>query len=178
MTFCGSFRKNVAGIECATHDERLYNACIWLKKIQFAKNFLKMPKSHLGHFQKRSSGSFWDVLENFAKFTGNDLYWSLFLIKLQSSILQTPAARAFSCELCGIFKNTSGWLVFQALGKMPLGKMFPGKSPPRKLTPGKLPPRKLHSGKLPNEKLPQPPIKFFCGFFLISSFYFYDNFRP
>ena len=61
MTFCGSFRKNVAGIECATHDERLYNACIWLKKIQFAKNFLKMPKSHLGHFQKRSSGSFFEM---------------------------------------------------------------------------------------------------------------------
>ena len=29
-----------------------------------------------------------DVLEDFAKFTGNPLNWSLFLIKLQSSILQ------------------------------------------------------------------------------------------
>ena len=50
---CGTFPKNVARIECATHHERLYNACIWLKKIQFAKNFLKMPKIHLDHFQNR-----------------------------------------------------------------------------------------------------------------------------
>ena len=43
MSFCRTFRKNVARIECATYHERLYNACIWLKKTQFAKNFLKMP---------------------------------------------------------------------------------------------------------------------------------------
>ena len=41
-----------------THHERLYNACIWLKKIQFAENFLKMPKIHLGYFQRQSSRGF------------------------------------------------------------------------------------------------------------------------
>ena len=51
MTFYGTFRKNVVRIECAAHHERLYDACIWLKNIQFANNFLKMPKIHLGHFQ-------------------------------------------------------------------------------------------------------------------------------
>ena len=47
MTFCGTFRKNVVRIEYATHHEWLY-VCIWLKNIQFANNFLKMPKIHLG----------------------------------------------------------------------------------------------------------------------------------
>ena len=86
MTFCGTFRKNVARIEWATHHERLYNACVWLKKIHFANNCPKMPNISLGHFQKLSSGGFLlkAALENFAKFTGNLLYWSLFLIKLQS----------------------------------------------------------------------------------------------
>ena len=86
MTFCGTFRKNVARIEWATHHERLYNACVWLKKIHFANNCPKMPNIPLGHLQKLSSGGFLlkAVLENFAKFTGNLLYWSLFLIRLQS----------------------------------------------------------------------------------------------
>ena len=51
MTFCGTFRKDFARIECATLHERLYNACISLEKIQFAKNFLKIQKIHLDHFQ-------------------------------------------------------------------------------------------------------------------------------
>ena len=58
MTFCGTFRKNVARIEWATHQERLYNACVWLKKIHFANNCPKMPKFPLGHFQEQSSGGF------------------------------------------------------------------------------------------------------------------------
>ena len=54
------------------------------------------------------------VLENFAKFTGNSPYWSLFLIKSSSPQLylkkETPA-QAFSYELCEIFKNASGRLL-------------------------------------------------------------------
>ena len=52
------------------------------------------------------------VLKNFANFTGKHLFWSLFLIKLQASGLglqlyqkETPK-KAFSCEICEIFKNT------------------------------------------------------------------------
>ena len=58
-----------------------------------------------------------DVLEDFAKFTGDPLNWSLFLIKLQSSILQLyfkkrpQQHRCFPIKFCGIFKNTSGQLL-------------------------------------------------------------------
>ena len=90
MTVFWTFLKNVARIECATYYERLYNPCIRLKKIQFAKNFPKMPKfswvisrsSRPKVFFKR------DVLENFAKSTKNPKYRSLYLITLQSSIPQ------------------------------------------------------------------------------------------
>ena len=39
------------------------------------------------------------VLENFAKFTGKQLCWSLLVIKLQAS-------QVFCCEFCDIFKKT------------------------------------------------------------------------
>ena len=39
------------------------------------------------------------VLKNFAIFVGKHLYWSLFLIKLQSP------TQPFSCEYCEIFKT-------------------------------------------------------------------------
>ena len=58
MTFCRTCRKDFARIECATHHERLYSACIWSKTTQLAKNFLKMPKIYLGHFLKQSSRGF------------------------------------------------------------------------------------------------------------------------
>ena len=57
-TFCGTFCKNVARIECVIHSGRLYNDCLWLRKIQFAKNFSKMPKIILGQFPKQLFGSF------------------------------------------------------------------------------------------------------------------------
>ena len=41
MTLCGTFRKAVARIECATHHEKLNNTLIWLKKIHFTKNLAK-----------------------------------------------------------------------------------------------------------------------------------------
>ena len=44
------------------------------------------------------------VPKNFAKFTGKDLFQSLFLIKLQASGLQSfykrDSGTSFSCELC------------------------------------------------------------------------------
>ena len=59
---------------------------------------------------------------------------------------------------------------------MPLGKMPPEKCPQKialwKIAPlENCPPGKLAPGKL-------PPMKFFCEFFLISNFYFLENFRP
>ena len=44
------------------------------------------------------------VLRNFTKFTGKHLY--LFLIKLPATLLKKTLAQVFSCEFCGIFKNT------------------------------------------------------------------------
>ena len=59
---------------------------------------------------------------------------------------------------------------------MVLGKLPPGKKSPGKLPLGKLP----LPENFPKEKLPQKivPIKIFCEFFLVSSFYIYENFRP
>ena len=82
--------------------------------------------------------------------------------------------------------------VFQkVLGKMPQDKIPPGKMTreywplenclPKNSSQGKLPPRKLPLGKLPPRKVaPEKlsPMNFFCEFFLISSFCFYENFRP
>ena len=49
---------------------------------------------------------------NFAEFTGKHLYWSLFLIKLQSSspqryLKRVTKAEAVSYEFCEIFKNAT-----------------------------------------------------------------------
>ena len=113
MTFCGTFHKNVARIECVIHHERLYNDCVWLKKIQFAKNFSKMPNVPLGHFRSSLPEVLYKtgILENFAKFTGNPLYWSLFLIKLQSSSPQFYLKKETSIEFSR--KPPGDCLVFQ-----------------------------------------------------------------
>ena len=87
MTFCGTFRKNVARVECAAHHERLYNVCVWLKRYILQRISPKcqifswvISRSSLPEvFFKR------DVLENFANFKGNSSYWSLSLVKFQSS---------------------------------------------------------------------------------------------
>ena len=51
-----------------------------------------------------------DFLRNFVIFTGKQLRWSLFLIKLQSfgaaNLLQKISTQVFSCEYCKIPKNT------------------------------------------------------------------------
>ena len=50
------------------------------------------------------------VFKNFAKFSGKDLWWSLFLIKLQASILQLYLKRdsntSFFCKFYDIFKTS------------------------------------------------------------------------
>ena len=50
------------------------------------------------------------VLKNFAIFAGKHLCWSLFLEKLQTwrsaTLLKKTPIQMFSCEYCGIFKNT------------------------------------------------------------------------
>ena len=50
MTFCETSRKNVVRIECATNHERLYNACVWLKKDTFCKEFPENVKDSSGSF--------------------------------------------------------------------------------------------------------------------------------
>ena len=118
MTFGGTFPKNVARIEWAAHQERLYNACIWLKKIHFANNCPKMPNIPLDHFQEQSSGGFllkrcsWE----FRKIHRKSPLMESLLNKVavpQSATLfkkETPA-QAFSYEFGEIFKRTSGWLL-------------------------------------------------------------------
>ena len=48
------------------------------------------------------------ILKNFAIFTGEHLYWSLFLIVSwrPGTLLTKPPTQAFFCEYCKIFKNT------------------------------------------------------------------------
>ena len=50
MTFCETFCTNVARTECATHHERLYNACVWLKSDTFCKQFPQNAKDSSGSF--------------------------------------------------------------------------------------------------------------------------------
>ena len=118
MTFCGTVRKNVARIKCATHHERLYNACVWLKKIHFANNFLKMLNILLDHFQEQPSGDVlwkgcsWEFCKIHRKYPLLESLLNKFGV-LQSTTLfkkETPT-QAFSYEFCEIFKDTSGRLL-------------------------------------------------------------------
>ena len=49
------------------------------------------------------------VLKNFANFTGKNLCWSLFLIKLEfwgpATLLKKTLTQVFSCEIYKLFKN-------------------------------------------------------------------------
>ena len=48
-----------------------------------------------------------DVLGNFAKFTGEHLFQSLFFNKVAGKFIKKEAlAQVFSCEFCEIFKST------------------------------------------------------------------------
>ena len=49
------------------------------------------------------------------------------------------------------------------------------KNAPRKIAPWKFVARKIAPRKIATRKI--PPMKFFCELFLITSFYFYENFR-
>ena len=50
MTFCETFRKDVARIEYAIHHGILYNACVWLKNDTFYKEFPQNTKDSSGSF--------------------------------------------------------------------------------------------------------------------------------
>ena len=69
-----------------------------------------------GVFLKRRTGvseqAFIDPLQNrcsWIKFTGKNLCWSLFFIKLQlwepATLLKKAPTQVFSCEICKLFKN-------------------------------------------------------------------------
>ena len=49
------------------------------------------------------------ALKNFADFTGKQLRWSFFLIKLKTlspgTLLKKTPKHVFSCEICEIFEN-------------------------------------------------------------------------
>ena len=83
---------------------------IWNKllyKRGFLKNFSKFSDKH----KQQSSGCVQskDVLKNFANFTGKNLCWSLFLIKLEfwgpATLLKKTPTQVFSCEIYKLFKN-------------------------------------------------------------------------
>ena len=50
------------------------------------------------------------VLKKFANFTGKQLPWNFFLIKLKvlspATLFEKTPTQVFSCEICEIFKNT------------------------------------------------------------------------
>ena len=85
-TFCGTFCKNVARIECVIHSGRLYNDCLWLRKIQFAKNFSKI------HWK-------FPVLE--------PLLNKVVVLQSVISFKKETQALTFSYELSGTFKSNS-----------------------------------------------------------------------
>ena len=91
MTFCGTFRKNVARTECATHHERLYNACVWLKKIHLQRISPKCQKFSWVISRSSRPEVFVEIsaLENFAKFTRKSPLLESLLNKV--AVLQSPA---------------------------------------------------------------------------------------
>ena len=72
----------------------------------FIENFHNTDKRRSSH-QRRSIKK--AALKNFAVFTGKQLYWSFFLIKLQSikaaTLLKKTLAQMFSCEFYEISTN-------------------------------------------------------------------------
>ena len=83
----GNFLQKFSHIECASHNKRLYNACVCLKRYISQRTSPKCQRlSWVISRSSRLEVCFKSgALENFAKFTGNPLYRSLFLIRLQSS---------------------------------------------------------------------------------------------
>ena len=94
---------NICRIVRATQQERLYNVCGWLKKIHFAKNFFKMSKIILSHFQKQSSR----VLKIHRKSPVLDSPLNKAEILQSATLIKKEApAQTFSYEFYEIFKNT------------------------------------------------------------------------
>ena len=117
---------------------------------------------------KLSIGKFWNHSWLFLSFS-----WKIIPCKYTNTKVQLPSIKIIWFEKLGSRKN--------APGKISLGKLPPGNLPPRKIAPSEncppenCPPENCLPGKMSPGKF--PPMNFFCGFF-ISSFYFYDNFRP
>ena len=95
MTFWETFRKNVARIECAAHQKILCNACILLKKIQLAKNFPKLPKIFLGHFQKQLCRGFLSKICS----------WGFRKIQRKSRVMESPLNKVAVFQQATLFKN-------------------------------------------------------------------------
>ena len=117
---------------------------------------------------KLSIGKFWNHSWLFLSFS-----WKIIPCKYTNTKVQLLSIKIIWFEKLGSRKN--------APGKISLGKLPPGNLPPRKIAPSEncppenCPPENCLPGKMSPGKF--PPMNFFCGFF-ISSFYFYDNFRP
>ena len=115
MTFCETFRKNVARIECATHHERIYNACVWLKKDTFCKEFPQNAKDSSESFPEAVVRRF-SLKDVFLRISQNLQEIPCTGVSLQSYSPQRyfkreTQARAFSYEFCEIFKSTTGRLL-------------------------------------------------------------------
>ena len=106
MTFCETFRKNVARIECATHHERIYNACVWLKKRYILQRISAKCQRFFWVISRSSRPEVFfkrRVLENFAKFTGNPMYWSLFAVLQSAALFQKRDSS--TCVFLWILRN-------------------------------------------------------------------------
>ena len=83
--------------------------------------FFFLPNIRYSNSLKKKVQLCWIMVYNFShrkgsvkqdvlNFTGNDLYWSLFLIKLgawrSATLLKRHSTHLFSSELCENFKNT------------------------------------------------------------------------
>ena len=93
--------------------EREFKTIVISEQNNFAENVLqKMKKRCRSNHQMCSLRK--DVPRNFAKFTGKHLCQSLFLNKVEGKqqaetfnfIKKETSAQVFSCEFCGISKNT------------------------------------------------------------------------
>ena len=99
---CNNWRKSRANNVMLALETKQLNK-IWLVFCLFVVVFFR--RSHQSCSVKKGA------LKNFAKFTGKHLCQSIFL-RLQASglffIKKEILAHVFSCELCEMFKNTSG----------------------------------------------------------------------
>ena len=79
-------------------------------EVLYKRGVLKNFSKSTDKYKKQWSGGVLskDVLENFTNFIGENLCWSLSLIKLQflgmANLLRKTPTRVISCEICKLFK--------------------------------------------------------------------------